>query len=46
MKKRSRKTPVYEIRKRLRWLRRGWYRLYLKRVRMVEEEIGEELAVC
>lgn len=46
MTKRLRKTPAYEIRKRLRWLRRHWYRLYLKRVRMAEREIGEELAVC
>ena len=47
--KRQRKisgTLGWNTEKYRRWFRRKLHRLYLKRVRMVEREIGEDLAVC
>ena len=40
------KGIFWQLLKYRRWTRQKWYRLYLKRVRMVEREIGEDLAVC
>ena len=43
----NKRYPVKKSAKKYyRWFRRKLHRLYLKRVRMVEREIGEDLAVC